>query len=154
MTSKPLVFFFVPGAPPTSLPLLLAQTDLSIRLPPVLAQQQIRPHHPAQAKADWVRSPPRALQPFKPTPHDPSLPPSEDISEEGSVLSDLSSLSDMEMEAEIGKIAKPIGEPGRPNRGGYNLQSAVSWSAPEFNQLKVLSMLLNLQQYLNSFRHI
>lgn len=38
-----------------------------------------------------------------------------------------------------GRIPKPAGEPGRPGRGGYNLQDALDWNVKTFNSLKVCS---------------
>lgn len=34
------------------------------------------------------------------------------------------------------KIPKPDGEPGRPGRGGYNLERAINWPAKEYKKLK------------------
>ncbi|KAI0338943.1 hypothetical protein BDW22DRAFT_1432153 [Trametopsis cervina] len=36
----------------------------------------------------------------------------------------------------LGKIAKPAGEPGRPGRGGYNLEAALGWGEKAYNQFK------------------
>lgn len=36
-----------------------------------------------------------------------------------------------------GKIRKPVGEAGRPGRGGYNLQAQLNWPALEFERVKV-----------------
>jgi len=63
---------------------------------------------------------------------------------EGSDWSDASSLtslpSDMdEDDPEYGKIPKPSGESGRPNRGGYTLRLALKWSAKDYKALKVWS---------------
>ena len=35
------------------------------------------------------------------------------------------------------KIPKPSGEPGRPGRGGYNLENTLGWSQKAFIKLKV-----------------
>lgn len=35
------------------------------------------------------------------------------------------------------KIPKPHGDPGRPGRGGYNLDNALGWDAIETSKLKV-----------------
>lgn len=40
-------------------------------------------------------------------------------------------------EAEDGKIAKPLGEAGRPKSGGYNLERELAWPEDSFKQLKV-----------------
>jgi hypothetical protein len=39
--------------------------------------------------------------------------------------------------SETGRIPKPDGEPGRPGRGGYNLQEALAWDSKSFQRLKV-----------------
>jgi hypothetical protein len=36
-----------------------------------------------------------------------------------------------------GKIAKPLGEAGRPHSGGYNLERELGWRKTTFKQLKV-----------------
>lgn len=35
-----------------------------------------------------------------------------------------------------GKIAKPEGEPGRPGRGGYNLETCLGWDTKEFRVVR------------------
>lgn len=35
------------------------------------------------------------------------------------------------------KIGKPLGEVGRPGRGGYNLQVALKWEASQFKTVRV-----------------
>ena len=56
------------------------------------------------------------------------------------------------------KIPKPEGEPGRPGRGGYNLERAIGWPVKDYKCLKVLqchctSLLslisANLQKYVH-----
>jgi len=46
-------------------------------------------------------------------------------------------------------IPKPIGEAGRPNRGGYNLQQELDWSLEDFNKFKVLSPELTHMTHIN-----
>jgi hypothetical protein len=41
-------------------------------------------------------------------------------------------------DSDDGLIRQPKGEPGRPGRGGYNLQDAVGWSSLEYKRLKVM----------------
>lgn len=42
------------------------------------------------------------------------------------------------IDSSIGYITKPIGEAGRPNRGGYTLRTALAtWSDQEFSTIKV-----------------
>jgi hypothetical protein len=49
-----------------------------------------------------------------------------------SAYSSLSSVGSSES-----KIPKPEGEVGRPGRGGYSLETALSWDAERFKKLKV-----------------
>ncbi|KAF8582872.1 hypothetical protein K439DRAFT_1617914 [Ramaria rubella] len=48
------------------------------------------------------------------------------------------SSSESEAESDSKKIPKPIGEPGRPGLGGYNLEEAINWDVLRFKKLKVL----------------
>jgi hypothetical protein len=66
-------------------------------------------------------------------------------------LSDLSDLSDAtsvvdgghdamvmdSVEDCQGRIPKPVGEAGRPNRGGYTLETVLCWSEKEYETFKV-----------------
>lgn len=52
-----------------------------------------------------------------------------------------SSEGEEETEGMGSKIRKPAGEVGRPGRGGYNLENALSWPHDDFEKIKV-SMLL------------
>ncbi|GJJ15403.1 hypothetical protein Clacol_009679 [Clathrus columnatus] len=63
------------------------------------------------------------------------------ISELGPVASSNESHEDNQsensnMELDDGKIPKPIGEAGRPGRGGYNLDQAVGLNTKEFKKIK------------------
>jgi hypothetical protein len=40
------------------------------------------------------------------------------------------------------KIPKPIGEAGRPNCGGYNLQRKLNWDRDVFEEIKVRDFLI------------
>ncbi|KAF8579296.1 hypothetical protein K439DRAFT_1620666 [Ramaria rubella] len=46
------------------------------------------------------------------------------------------SSSESEVESDSKKIPKPIGEPGRPGWGGYNLEEAINWDVLRFKKLK------------------
>jgi hypothetical protein len=151
--SKPVAAFYIPGPPPLPLPLLIVQTDLSIRLPLVLAQVQLRrPDTSPYAKRDSGRGVIRPLKSIRREPREPSRSlPHDDLSD----LSDLSSLPDVDSDCEDDMVAKPSGEPGRPGRGGYNLQTAVNWSPERFNKLKVkLPCLIPSNPRLNLYRHL
>ena len=38
---------------------------------------------------------------------------------------------------EENKIGKPVGEVGRPGRGGYNLQEVLNWAPKDFKKVDV-----------------
>jgi len=62
-----------------------------------------------------------------------------DISDISSLTS-LPSNSDMDAdESDDGRIPKPRGEAGRPQRGGYTLKAALNWKAKDYKTLKVRS---------------
>ncbi|KAF8576076.1 hypothetical protein K439DRAFT_1623128 [Ramaria rubella] len=64
----------------------------------------------------------------------PTGNPESEGDKESTDESDLSSESEAESDSE--KIPKPIGEPGRPGRGGYNLEEAINWDMLRFKKLK------------------
>ncbi|KAF8575840.1 hypothetical protein K439DRAFT_1623286 [Ramaria rubella] len=66
----------------------------------------------------------------------PTGNPESEGDKESTDKSDLSSESEAESDSE--KIPKPIGEPGRPGQGGYNLEEAINWDVLRFKKLKVL----------------
>lgn len=41
------------------------------------------------------------------------------------------------MDTEEGLIPQPIGEAGRPGRGGYNFETQLAWNTKAFKKLKV-----------------
>ncbi|KIM55530.1 hypothetical protein SCLCIDRAFT_134501 [Scleroderma citrinum Foug A] len=51
--------------------------------------------------------------------------------------SDLSTLSELSITESVGKIPKPLGEVGRPGRGGYTLEDKLNWDVDELKWLKV-----------------
>lgn len=62
------------------------------------------------------------------------MPSTDSSSEDGSVDGlTLSTLSD------DSKIPKPVGEPGHPGCGGYNLETALDWSTKAYSKFKVRS---------------
>lgn len=125
-TSSPIPAFFEPGAPPSPLPTLTAQTDLGYGTGaytitareelPSLFFNRIQATNPSQDLP-----PPSSRVRFQ------SIPTSDDSESdaESSVPSD------------DGKIAKPHGEAGRPHSGGYNLERTLAWRKATFKQLKV-----------------
>jgi hypothetical protein len=36
------------------------------------------------------------------------------------------------------KIPKPIGEAGRPNSGGYSLETVLEWKTEDFQRIQVM----------------
>ena len=54
-----------------------------------------------------------------------------------SPLTDISDESDVASMSNETILAKPRGEAGRPESGGYNLEAAMNWNSIEFAQLKV-----------------
>lgn len=62
--------------------------------------------------------------------------PLAELSEESKFTASI--LTDTESTDEDGLIPKPKGEAGRPGRGGYNLQEALSWPDIDYKRLKVI----------------
>lgn len=139
--------FFEPGAPPPTLPILLAQTEVGATDIPIklLAQEEIGSgptvarssrstprHHP------YPKSTRKQHSPLKPQ----SNPTYDDVapSETGATETDSESLvtdSEIESESDTPLIPKPDGEAGRPNRGGYNLEKALKWEHKKYIRVKV-----------------
>jgi hypothetical protein len=127
-SSKPTVAFFEPSAPPPPLPLLTAHTDM---MHSPLATVTILAHEELQHKPEVLPSRQWVLDSYKPN-------------EEGSPQSfaspdSCSSISDNE---EGDKIVKPDGEPGRPGRGGYNLEATLGWNPEYYRKMKVKAISL------------
>jgi hypothetical protein len=135
--------FYEPGAPPPPLPLLTCQAEVyfdTIQPSTLISQEElppfVAPDHAASSRRH--RSLPPPTKP--PVVRFRSQIPFDDDSASQISESSLSSLSDSEESASSdsdGKIRKPVGEVGRPGRGGYNLQVALSWSSKEYKKLKV-----------------
>ncbi|KAF8588019.1 hypothetical protein K439DRAFT_1613784 [Ramaria rubella] len=64
----------------------------------------------------------------------PTGNPESEGDKESTDKSDLSSESEAESDSK--KIPKPIGEPGRPGQGGYNLEEAINWDVLRFKKFK------------------
>ena len=92
----------------------------------------------------------RSLEPTQvraasPYPH--KSPKPHHAASKATTTSDTDSMSDTESISstlsEDSKIPKPSGEPGRPGRGGYNLETALRWNQKAYGKFKVcLSPLL------------
>ena len=78
--------------------------------------------------------------------NDHSLDDNRAIDDDGeSELSD-----DLEEVIPVTRIPKPVGEPGRPNSGGYSLEDALaSWSKQELGKVMVCKRIL---EHLCNFR--
>jgi hypothetical protein len=141
--------FFEPGAPPPTLPIPLAQTELGslvCNAQKLLAQEEISRLCDSAVNSD-------ATTPYIKSAHHvnrlktivkpldiPARHRSPSTSSESSLDLD-SEDSDSDMDAEQ-QIPKPTGEAGRPGRGGYNLEETLDWDSKEFAKLKVFSPLL------------
>jgi len=137
--------FFEPGAPPPTLPILIAQTEIgSLNIPgKILAQEEIGPG-PTVAQSSqssrympYLKLPPKqqsspttqGLNTRRPVSHDDTH------SEEDETDSDSMSLTDS-VDSDL-LIPKPDGEAGRPGRGGYNLEEALRWDHKKYLRVKV-----------------
>lgn len=154
VSSKPVSAFVEPGPPPPPVPVLSSHVDLLSNATIVLCSRQDllfflttpSPLHPGPAHRPTpavVRATPHAPPARATTPHPAvrgaSQPPStvdegedDSMSDAGSSESSLTSLESLG-----NKIPKPDGEPGRPGRGGYNLEAQLAWDSTTFSKLKV-----------------
>lgn len=138
--------FFEPGAPPPTLPILIAQTEVGTVDTPsrLLAQEEIGsgptvarssrssarytlyPKLVPKQQSSLVNHGPKSKKPvFHNDAH----------SEQDETDSDLTSVTDSDTESEL--ILKPDGEAGRPGRGGYNLEEALKWDHKKYLRIKV-----------------
>jgi hypothetical protein len=133
--------FFEPGAPPPTLPILIAQTELGIGNIPckLLAQEEI-------GSGPTVARSARSTARYTPYPKSASRHPlpsksHNEVHDEGSDgdTSDLelTSINDADSDDDSHLIAKPDGEAGRPGRGGYNLEEALKWEHKKYLKVKV-----------------
>ncbi|KAF9470789.1 hypothetical protein BDN70DRAFT_939425 [Pholiota conissans] len=145
--------FYEPGAPPPTQPILLAQTEVGNVGSPakLLAQEEVgpqattpptlTPRSSKRPKTRVVSPPPTSSSPSSSTPASGSLKRnvlgSEDSdSADDAELASLLSLSDFDESDDEGLIPKPLGEAGRPGRGGYNLEEALGWESKDFKRIK------------------
>ena len=133
--------YFEPGAPPPTLPILIAQTEVGIVNTPckLLAQEEIGsgPTVARSARSNARYTPYPKSAPRHPL---PSKPHNEDHDEGSDSPSDseLTSINDTDSECDDSHlIAKPDGEAGRPGRGGYNLEGALKWEHKKYLKVKV-----------------
>ena len=114
-----------PITPPT---VLSFQSDLSSMMPISSISRSQTPLRNSNKKEVWFER--RRSKSVNTIPESSGASSNEDSDSE-SVMSTSTDVS------EEGKIPKPEGEPGRPGRGGYNLERAVNWPAKDYKRLKV-----------------
>jgi hypothetical protein len=148
--------FFTPGAPPPTLPIPIAQTEIGRILSPgkLLAEEQIGPKSKARRNIGARFSPYQKAKVTRFERHRSQTPAktscaaiASDAESKGS--SDESSSDDDDYDddddgdgeddddGDNKLIPKPEGEAGRPGRGGYNLEDKLGWRRKEFQQIKV-----------------
>ena len=117
-----------PSAPSSST--ILAHKDLSKDLPAITHGKMMpskafqKPYHKLGTKAH--------VQPFEASSSDSSDLMDLDLSDSLTSSSDCESANSDEL-----KIHKPDGEPGRPGRGGYNIEEALGWHPNAYKKLRV-----------------
>jgi hypothetical protein len=135
--------FYEPGAPPPTLPILIAQTEVgNIERPDKLLAQEDLGTGPARnhtSNSSHRFSPyPKAASRRQSSKHSrPSTPKHRDrtpcTESDGESESDSSDSATSEDHL----IPKPDGEAGRPGRGGYNLEEALGWEHRKYCRVKV-----------------
>ncbi|KJA18372.1 hypothetical protein HYPSUDRAFT_205480 [Hypholoma sublateritium FD-334 SS-4] len=136
------------ATPHPTLPILLAQTEITIHQPPkLLATQEIATSSIAPGPDRHERSRVRfrgSSRGKTPLNRGPSTPPSRSSPAPGgsrarSVSKAPSDHNPQDSESgseSDGLIPKPAGEAGRPSRGGYNLQTELGWPAADYMRFK------------------
>lgn len=133
--------YYVPGAPPPVLPILIAQTEIGklCSHQKLLAQEEISAHKsyggPGQDRADSNTCADINL----------GLLSTANDSRSRSITPDcntgkIAPHENHEQHAlnpEEKPIPKPVGEAGRPGRGGYSFESQVRWSKAQRQEIKV-----------------
>jgi hypothetical protein len=154
--TTPCAPFYEPGAPPPPIPLLTAQTDLldNAFRPTTLVNTETLPR--GLARASPARTNQITHQRHVQIPSNTRIraraaspsPSQSALDSDASDLSDSSELSgsDSSDESDDGTIPKPLGEAGRPGRGGYTLEIALEWNPKAFKKLRVRQ----LQNYTTS----
>lgn len=154
--------FFEPGAPPPTLPILIAQTEIGNAPTPgkLVAQEEIgsgptvgRLPYPKRHTSPShfpLRSSTPKLKFTSKSPITTSKSVSLDVeSMHSDSESSLSSLSDSESDHDL-LIPKPEGEAGRPGRGGYNLENTLGWEGKDYRKMKVISTCYLLDLIINN----
>jgi hypothetical protein len=141
-SSRPVAAFFEPGAPPPPLPLLTSRTELSYNTPPpaktVAREELLQNSGPGRTiKPPTIHARVKAPQIRIRDERSDSESSSSDSSDSDSSESDSSEPALSEVDSSDGRVQRPGGEPGRPGRGGYNLEEAVGWNGKDFKRLQV-----------------
>jgi len=138
--------FFQPQAPPPPLPQPLLQTSLFYATPPftLMCQEAIMPNIPRKLYFGKVTHCPASDDTSTRKKHsDCQASKDNDNSSSESVdETDQDHPMDSDTDPDDDCIPKPEGEPGCPNRGGYNLREAVNLDEKTYRKLKVRYMLL------------
>ena len=140
--------FFEPGAPPPTLPILIAQTEVgSVDTPSKLLAQEEIGSGPTVA---WSARSARSSVRFTPYPKLASKQPLSAMSNHHNNDSTYSDRDTTDLESSIADtdsefddshlIPKPEGEAGRPGCGGYNLEQALKWERKKYLQIKVSNL--------------
>lgn len=133
-TSTPIPPFFEGATPPPPAPsVLTAHTDITLGLPRYdrsLLQEPL-PEKPVIYRNQHTN---RAASAPYPKPTLKVKFASVDTRETSEPTSEGSSQED---DDEQTTVPKPPGEPGRPNRGGYNIQKEVGWRRPVYEKFRV-----------------
>jgi hypothetical protein len=145
--------FFTPGAPPPTLPIPIAQTEIGRILSPgrLLAEEQIGPKSKAHRNIGARFSPYQKAKATRferqrsRTPYAATSCAADASDAESKCSSDDSSSDDDDNDSEKELIPKPEGEAGRPGRGGYNLEDKLGWPRKEFQQMKVRDRRVSLR---------
>ena len=129
--------FFEPGAPPPTLPILIAQTEVGTLDTPrkLLAQEEIG-SGPTVARSSVRYTPYPKLAKWLVDHARKSHKHNNIHSDQDNTDSDMTSLTDSDSDASQ-LIPKPDGEAGRPGRGGYNLEEALKWEHKKYLRVKV-----------------
>lgn len=131
-TAITIAMFYSPGAPPHILPLLLAQTNILLHYPTLLSEERFSKPNGLKREASVNTSePPPAKRARFQTP-----PVTEDVD-----LWDFPEPTKM--------VSKPLGEPGRPNTGGFSVEDSLDWPPEAFNKLRVCNNIFAFDEYLS-----
>ena len=135
--------FYEPGAPPPTLPILIAQTEVgNIERPGKLLAQEDLGTGPARkhisSSSNRFSPYPKAASRRQPRKHSrSSTPRHRDLTPLTEMDEDSESESSDSVTSEDHLIPKPDGEAGRPGRGGYNLEDALGWEHKKYCRIKV-----------------